>query len=995
MTNPPTTQHLAGGPAAPLPSPLPPRAGAVTILTAASGKRATKIHRRDGQGGWQTLGYDKLFEFSGRTERAETLFDFMAVLTNAARNPGSIVVAEAIRGEANPANMRRLAYDDKKTGDLATLCPHPEGVRWICWEVDHIAALPDWFNPNDLRARDRDTDLAEWWIKTHLPECFHNRSAILQWSASALVGGKVSFHLWQWTDRPVSRASVKAYARAHWKGRMDVSVWDSARVHYIAAPIFEAVDGSKMEDALGPWRWQWVKGESDECEAPPEWVDQPTWEQHLRDAKAEGERLRAEFMAARAVSASSKSGGGGEDVASGDETGAITSADLLPLRDLDPKRVLAWAAKIGTRCADQIRAAVKGGPDGRHPTARSYSLFFGNVLEGLDRMGAALSEDTRKRVNWFSEVAAVESAVFEMESAAIAVGDSDPDRARVVRWAVEMGRLGEAILPDYRLKEKYRESAKQGGKVIPMKKRAGLPAYEDQPAVSLARVDGDGVVVDEDDEVGSHAPPAGRQSDRGGVCGGFDDQPKEMDLALRYLDDVESEAGHEIVFDEGALWRYTDAKIWHLIKQSELTRHLSAWHKERIFLPDGKPKKKEGKDELVEITKAKCLAAYWMSGQIRDQEGFFGDARMGVVTSDGVFVCANLRAGQIETEPAGPNTRARAALPCAYDPEAKGELLDHYLKTVHEGHPDADDRVRLMGELAFAALTGLGPRLNKAVLCYGTQGTGKSVFLEILSGLIPQEAQVSIQPHQIANEYYGAELVGKLLNIVTECKEADVMSEAGFKAVVSGETITCRHIRGEPIKFRPRALHVFAGNKLPAAPGASDAFWIRWVVLGFDRTFRETDKEIKELGARIVAEELGAVFAWAMRCGADLLKRRRYTVPASTETLFKVWKKDSDSVAAWLDESCDILPPETERRLFWRAGDAYKNYKGWCEENGNRPTNSTNFRQRLEQAGVMCTRVSVNLYGIKIKAEVVDTSDDGLPDEAGWRIRNAYAKPAR
>lgn len=520
MTNPPTTtqtQDLAGGPAAPLPSPL---AGAVTILTAHSAerrmpKRATKVHRRNGSGGWETQGYDKLKMFAGRVERADTLLDFMAVLTNASRNPGSIVVAEAIRGEADVAHMRRLTKpEDAKKKDpaaevaAATLCPHPEGVRWICWEVDHIAALPDWFDPNDLRARDRDTELAEWWIKTHLPECFHNRSAILQWSASALVGNKVSMHLWQWLDRPVARASVKAYASAHWKGRMDVTVWDAGRVHYIAAPIFEAVDGSKIEDALGPWRWQWIKGAAgDACEAPPEWVDQPTWEQQLDDAKAESARLRAEFAAARSSAASSRSGSGGGE-ASGDETGAITSADLLPLRDLDPKRVLAWASKIGTRCADQIRSAAKGGADGRHPTARSYSLFFGNVLEGLDRMGAALSEETCKRVNWHSEVMAVEGAVMEMESAAIAAGEGDPDRARVVRWAIEMGRLGDALLPDYRLKEKYRESA-NGAKVIQMKRKGGgLPAYEDQPAVNLSRVDGDGVVMDEDDEMGSHAPPA-------------------------------------------------------------------------------------------------------------------------------------------------------------------------------------------------------------------------------------------------------------------------------------------------------------------------------------------------------------------------------------------------------------------------------------------------------------------------------------------------------
>lgn len=496
MTNPPTTQHLAGGPSAPLPSPLPPRAGAVTILTAASGKRATKIHRRDGQGGWVTQGYDKLYEFSAKTHDATNLRDFMAVLTNAARNPGSLVVAEAIRGDADASNMRRLIHPK---GDVApTLTAHPEGVRWICWEVDGIKDLPDWFDPNDVRARDRDDELAMWWIKANLPECFHDRSLILQWSSSALVGGKVSMHLWQWLDRPVSRAAIKTYAMAHWRDRLDVTVWDPARVHYIASPIFEAVDGSRTEDMLGPWRWQWVPGvKGDVCEAPSEWVDQPTWEQQLADAKAEAARRCAEFASRPARNA----GTPGE--AGADETGGITPTNILPLKDLDPKRVLAWARGVGERCASQIGAAPKGE---RHLIARSYALFFGNILGGLDDLGAALSEEAKARVEWWSGVSDVAGALSSMEAAAVVAGEGDADRARVVRWAVEMGRLN-PVLPDYRLKEKYRESAKQGGKVIPMKKRAGLPAYEDQPAVNLSRVDEDGVVVDEDDEVGSHAPP--------------------------------------------------------------------------------------------------------------------------------------------------------------------------------------------------------------------------------------------------------------------------------------------------------------------------------------------------------------------------------------------------------------------------------------------------------------------------------------------------------
>jgi len=450
----------------------------------------------------------------------------------------------------------------------------------------------------------------------------------------------------------------------------------------------------------------------------------------------------------------------------------------------------------------------------------------------------------------------------------------------------------------------------------------------------------------------------------------FDHQPNDLDLALRYLSDAEGEAGCPLVFDEGNLWHYTPIKgIWRKVRQADVTKHVHLWQGEQIINEKGK---EEGK---VLISSGQCRGAFWLAGQTREALDFFAGAQSGIVTADGQYIRADIKRGEVAFGVATPESRARAALPCAYDPEAKGDLLKQYLDSVHAGHPDAEARVQLMGEIAFVALMGIGPRFNKAVLCYGSQGTGKSVFLEILSGLVPAEAQCTIQPHEIAHEYYGAELVGKLLNVVTECNEAEVMGEAGFKSVISGEQITRRHIRGEPFSFRPRALHVFAGNKLPPAPGATDAFWVRWLPIGFDRTFRETDKEIKDLGARIVAEEMGAVLAWAVRCGKGLLERRRYTVPGCVEGLFKSWKTESDSVAGWLDEVCEVLPKGTPTVKYWQASESYKNYKGYCEENGFRPVNSRTFKTRLGEAGVDITKSSVMFYGIKPRADIKPPAD--------------------
>lgn len=498
--------------------------------------------------------------------------------------------------------------------------------------------------------------------------------------------------------------------------------------------------------------------------------------------------------------------------------------------------------------------------------------------------------------------------------------------------------------PATKLKREAAEAKAQGGgaKVLPM--RASKAANQPPPA----------------------APPAAPAG-----VGYWQHQPNDCDLAMRMLGEVEGSAGTSCVYDEGNLWRYRkDKGYWARVTQADVTKACARWHEEPILDEYGHEKK--GKDSKVLISSGECRGAFWMACQTRDEEGFFGDAKGGVVTADGLHLWADTVGCTIEVAPVSPGSRARAALSCTLDPDAKGSLLTHYLSTVHAGQPDEIDKVRLMGEIAFVALMGLGPHFNKAVLAFGGQGTGKSQFLEILSGLVPAEARSVIQPHEIAHEYYGALLVGKSLNVVTECNEAEVMGEAGFKAVISGEPVTRRQIRGEPFTFRPRALHVFAGNKLPPAPGASDAFWVRWLPIGFTRTFRSTDKEIKHLGKRIVQEELGAVLAWAMRCGADLLKRGRYTMPSSVAALFAEWRERSDSVAAWVSE--ETLPATSTSASSWLSASlAYSSYKMWCEAGGYRPVNRSTMKDRLEGAGIAFSRSNGSRYALKLKGDAVDS----------------------
>lgn len=358
-------------------------------------------------------------------------------------------------------------------------------------------------------------------------------------------------------------------------------------------------------------------------------------------------------------------------------------------------------------------------------------------------------------------------------------------------------------------------------------------------------------------------------------------------------------------------------------------------------------------------------------------QGFFAAAPIGFMCKSG-FLLVDPNKKDMQLMEPSPTWRARHMIPSNLEIgwRPHSTLLDHYLSTVHKGQPDEGDRVRLMGEIVFAALTGLGPRLKRAIMLQGQKGTGKSQLLDMLKSLVPERARCVIAPQLMGEEYDCASLAGKMLNIVTDIEAGEIIKEGSIKAIVHGEDVRGRNPSGRPFIVTPRALHVFSCNFWPAAPGVSEAFWDRWMALRFENHFRDTTQDIAEIGKQIAAQEIDGLVAWAVECGADLLARGRYTVPISTAEVMREWQAEGDSVAAWRAEATEPASDMSEkgRGKWWPAADAYQNYKEWCGKNGYRGVvNSTNFGRRLKGGGVAHHRSNSGiLYAIASKTPPPD-----------------------
>lgn len=445
--------------------------------------------------------------------------------------------------------------------------------------------------------------------------------------------------------------------------------------------------------------------------------------------------------------------------------------------------------------------------------------------------------------------------------------------------------------------------------------------------------------------------------------------PSESEMAWRLLERCQPPGAPAALSDEGTLWAYDPGSgLWVEVDQDRACLMMTGWDGKEIPQGDEDEWKKP---ETVRVNKRNSEAAYELALRYSKAEGFFDDAPHGFMTRAG-FMLVNIEEKKITMMDKDPAWRARHLIDVDLTQENKAApMLVQYLSTVHAGHADAQQRVTLMGETIFVALTGLGPFFKRAVMLQGKGGSGKSQLLDMIKKLIPKRARCVVPPQLMGEEYHCAKLAGMMLNLVTDIEAGEIIKEGSIKAIVHGEDVHGRNPYGRPFTVAPRALHMFSCNTWPAAPGVSDAFWDRWIAIRFEHRFRETESDIKDIGKYIAKHELNAMVTWAVNCGAELLERGKYTVPDSTFAIMREWQNEGDSVAAWRMDASEPAQDMTERgrRKWWPATEAYQHYKEWCGKNGYKGiVNITNFGRRLKSNDVASHRFDWGIvYAIQEK----------------------------
>lgn len=203
----------------------------------------------------------------------------------------------------------------------------------------------------------------------------------------------------------------------------------------------------------------------------------------------------------------------------------------------------------------------------------------------------------------------------------------------------------------------------------------------------------------------------------------------------------------------------------------------------------------------------------------------------------------NLKNGMLnldtfQTELHDPTFLSTSRIPIEFNKAAICPNYDKFMSDIFEGD---QERITIIQELMGYSLTA-ETSAHKAFLFYGNGANGKSLLGEVIRSLCGEQNSSGISLTELSNSRSRYKLVGKLLNLATENEFAPSgVSTEEFKKIVVGESILVEEKYQQSFEYKPFCKLIFSLNNLPYSRDKSWAFQRRFIIIPFNRTFREDD----------------------------------------------------------------------------------------------------------------------------------------------------------
>ncbi len=196
-------------------------------------------------------------------------------------------------------------------------------------------------------------------------------------------------------------------------------------------------------------------------------------------------------------------------------------------------------------------------------------------------------------------------------------------------------------------------------------------------------------------------------------------------------------------------------------------------------------------------------------------------------------------------------------------------------------------------------------RYKKALILQGQSDTGKSIVPEVIGRMVGASNCCCVSVEDMDDATERTQLIGKMVNKITEISSRAVIADGGFKTLISTEEpIKMRPLYRNPFDYVPIAKHVFVCNELPVVTDRSEGTFNRMLILRFNRILSK-DEQDRELIDKLNGEIM-AICHWALAGARRLLANRGMfsPVPDCAEALNE-YRASQNEMIDFISEKCN------------------------------------------------------------------------------------------
>jgi putative DNA primase/helicase len=361
----------------------------------------------------------------------------------------------------------------------------------------------------------------------------------------------------------------------------------------------------------------------------------------------------------------------------------------------------------------------------------------------------------------------------------------------------------------------------------------------------------------------------------------------------------------------------------------ELARRLSAGEADKVRYVTSKTSFAAGVEKF-----ARGDAAFAVTVDAWDADPFLLGTPGGTV---------DLRTGKLRSsEPSDGITRSVSVTPSI---RADCPLWLRFLEEATGGDAEL---IMFLRQWCGYALTG-DTREHALVFIYGPGGNGKSVFLNVLTGILNTYGATAAMDTFTASKSDKhptdlAMLRGARLVTASETEEGRAWAEARIKQMTGGDPITARFMRQDFFTFTPQFKLTIVGNHKPVLQNVDDAAKRRFNIVPFTRKPVRPDRELEK---KLVAE-YPAILRWMIEGCLDW-QRNGLTRPASVVAATDDYFGEQDLFGQWLNDECDVEIGNTYK--MEGSATLFQSWRTYAERAGEAAGSQKAFSENLKRRG--------------------------------------------